>query len=553
MIEIAEDQIEAVRVRLSDPVWRICNLYQIRSEGGDVVPFVPRPEQRKFLERFFRQSKRRQFVPKARKFGMSTLLMLLQLDMCVFSKADQPVHCAVVDLRDDDAKGKLSIAALAWTAGPRHLNPAVAEVWKDLHKLRRLTKKNDSLMQWEARLGQREGSKIEADVSFRGGTPQFLMISEFGPISAFFPRKAAEIVSGAINAVPPGGAVIIETTMEAGTWGEAFRFFEMALGNEGKENLTTEDYELFFIPWWVHPSYTLPPVGPFWQPSHETLKYFTKLEEEHGIKLPPERWAWYEKRKTVVGHAMFQQFPSIPSECTHVAIAGQIYPQVTEARAAGRVRDVMPIEKGYPLIVSSDLGGDSDATALWLVQMAGRDLLWHDWEEMTGAGAAGFAECIRRWEREHGQISLILLPHDGGRKEMGSGMSYAEQLVKNHGIASRAIKVVPMTHNRWEGIDHMRKLFPRSWWHRRCDRKVAAAEGGQPLPSGIGRLEGYRKKPLAASGRMMEEPLHDACSHTADAARTLGEALLLKIVQEASLAGAGAPARPGGGMWVVMP
>ena len=41
--------------RFRDPVWRISNLYAIRTRDGKVVPFRPRPQQLQVLQMIYRQ------------------------------------------------------------------------------------------------------------------------------------------------------------------------------------------------------------------------------------------------------------------------------------------------------------------------------------------------------------------------------------------------------------------------------------------------------------------------------------------------------------------
>ena len=60
--------------RFRDPVWRISNLYAIRTRDGKVVPFRPRPQQLQVLQMIYRQGLKRIVILKARQLGFSTLL-----------------------------------------------------------------------------------------------------------------------------------------------------------------------------------------------------------------------------------------------------------------------------------------------------------------------------------------------------------------------------------------------------------------------------------------------------------------------------------------------
>ncbi len=97
---------EQMAACLGDKRWRLNNLMLILpedDEDGGLIPFVMRAEQ----EQFLRERHNRNFVPKARKLGMSTLIVLDNLDEAL---TVPNTHCAIVDYREDDALKKLDIA-----------------------------------------------------------------------------------------------------------------------------------------------------------------------------------------------------------------------------------------------------------------------------------------------------------------------------------------------------------------------------------------------------------------------------------------------------------
>src|SRR5690606_23034444 len=57
-------------------------------------------------------------------------------------------------------------------------------------------------------------SVLRVGTSMRGGTLQYLHVSEFGKTCAKFPDKAREIVTGSLNTVKAGQFVFIESTAE---------------------------------------------------------------------------------------------------------------------------------------------------------------------------------------------------------------------------------------------------------------------------------------------------------------------------------------------------
>ena len=55
--------------RFKDPVFRISNLYSIRTREGKVIPFRPRPQQLQVLDMLYRQKLKRVCILKARQLG----------------------------------------------------------------------------------------------------------------------------------------------------------------------------------------------------------------------------------------------------------------------------------------------------------------------------------------------------------------------------------------------------------------------------------------------------------------------------------------------------
>ena len=505
---------QAIHAKLSDRLWRLDNLYVILDENGVMAPFVARPEQREVRE----SAELREFIPKSRKLGMSTEIAIEFGDECVFSPN---LRAAIVDKTDDDAHDKLQIFRFAWENGPKHPDPAIATIWQGIHAGNALVTDNEGEMAWS------NGSRFEAGVSFVGGTINRLHVSEYGPIAAQKPAKAAEIKRGSMNAVPPGGKIKVETTMEGGPFGLCYELFQLALQGEA-------GWKFRFFPWHTHPSYVLPGQKPKRQ---ETLEYIAECAKR-GLALSDERWAWYELRKREQKDEMWSQFPTFADECVRSPVAGRIYPVITELRQKGRVRE-FEAEKIAPMYCAFDLGV-SDATAGWVIQPAGKDLNWLDWCEWEGEGAARTADVIRGWEARHGKrFANILLPHDANIRDKGTGKTYVDALVAA-GIDRGRIIVVQRAVDVWDGINAVRDLLPHSWFHSRTDEPRIGL-GGESLPSGLGCLEAYRRAPPTPGGVIREMPLHDLTSHSADAARTFAEAVWNGVVKAGSFSGHGSP------------
>lgn len=491
---------DKLHAKLSSKSWRLRNLYLILDEDSVMVPLVLRGEQEAFLA----ERHTRNLVPKARKLGMSTGIVIDYLDECVFNRN---THCAHIDFREDDAAKKLAIAKFAWENGPKHPNPAIAGIWRVIHSSLELVKDNGSCLAWS------NGSKQEAGMSFMGGTPRRLHISEFGPLAAQRPEAAAKVKQGSFNAVPLTGIIDIETTMEGGPIGECYEIFQLACDAVGRD-LTPLDWRLHFFPWYNHPSYILPGHVPR---KAETERYFHGLKAKHGVTVSLARQAWYEVKAAEQKESMFTQFPSTADECVRSTAKDAIYPEVTTLRTQGRVKEFNH-ERALPMFTAWDVGV-SDFTSGWLIQPVGREHLVLAWYEGEGHGAATVADVIRGWEQQFGKKILTnLMPHDVKQRSRNDGKTYLEALVKA-GIPLHTVTVVPRTPSIWDGINDVRDILPHCIFHARCDEKRLSPTG-EKLPSGVQCLEGYRKQPPTPGGVLREMPLHDRFSHSADAFRT---------------------------------
>ena len=489
---------------LSSKDWRMRNLYLILPEDdeeGGMIPFILRAEQDEYLDK----RHNRNMTPKARKLGMSTLIVLDYLDECITTPK---THCAHIDFKEDDAFKKLEIARMAWTNGPNHPNPVIAACWRHIHEVNPLVSDASGCLKWS------NGSKQEAGTSFMGGTPRRLHWSEAGPMSAQAPDRAAKVKRGSLNAIGANGIIDVETTMEGGEGTVARNIFDLALKMVGKP-LTRMDWKLHFFPWFGHPSYDLPGHSPQ-QP--ETLKYIREMQEKHAIKLPASRWAWYEKKREEQREDIWTQFPTIAEECTRAIVVGQIFPGMVTLRSKGRIRE-LDIEAKYPLFSFWDIG--NDGVCAWLGQFPGRDVLWHRFHFNKGKGAAYCAALIQDWQDSLGRtIARHFFPHDVDYRDKGYSKTYRAQLVEA-GVPSHKIITVPIAGDKWDGINAVRDRIPRFYFDPKCE-EIGSDDAGEELPSGIACLVNYRTQPKAASGAIRVLPLHDIHSHGADAMITFG-------------------------------
>lgn len=194
------------------------------------------------------------------------------------------------------------------------------------------------------------------------------------------------------------------------------------------------------------------------------------------------------------------------------AVIGSYYGKALAALdAAGRITAV-PHDPTMPVYTAWDLGID-DSTAIWFVQVVGREVRVIDYLEARGRALTDLARDVmaKRYSyQEH------YLPHDVDTREMTSAKTRKETL-EGLGLSPiRAGSKLPVA----DGINAARSMLPRCIFDAtRCEK-------------GLNALRQYRSVWDDKLGTPQKKPLHDWASHGADAFREL--AVQLFDVAEAS-------------------
>ena len=177
-------------------------------------------------------------ILKARQLGITTLFAIFYLDMCLWNT---DINAAIIADRQKNSleifQDKVKFAYDCLPAAVKAMVPARRD--------------NANELRFE------NGSVYRVGTSLRGGTVQFLHISEFGKICRESPDKAEEIITGALNTVQVGQFITIESTAEA----REGAFASMVRRCQDRElkglPVGQMDYKLFFLPWHRHPEYAL--------------------------------------------------------------------------------------------------------------------------------------------------------------------------------------------------------------------------------------------------------------------------------------------------------
>lgn len=485
----AEAAAELKRL-LSDPMWRIQNLYKIIVKGDDeaeglVLPFKPNAAQLEFLDRLWH----RNIILKARQLGFTTLISIVWLDHALFNANSR---CGII-AQDREAAEVIfrDKVKFAYDNLPAHLKKAMPLARDSATEL----------------LFAHNNSSIRVATSMRSGTIHRLHISEFGKICAKYPEKAEEVVRGSLPAVPLSGVAIIESTAE----GQEGKFYEMtqaakASADAGKQ-LTERDYRFHFFPWWADPNYRMDPERVIITDKDE--KYFDSIEAGQNCTLDDRQRAWYVATRDAdfAGDqtSMWQEYPSTPTEAFQVSTEGCYYTeQITTARKKGRILAIPELDE--PVNTFWDIG-NSDGTAIWLHQQVGMEDRFIGYIE-------GHGETLKHYVKELQDTGYVwnkhFLPHDAAHKRLSDTNKSTKQMLEDLGL--RNTSVVPQITDLLAGIQMTRAAFGSAYFDETACK------------TGVQRLENYKKRWDSTNGRFSSEPKKDINTEGADAFRQWAQA-----------------------------
>lgn len=485
---------EQFAAAMGDPLWRLSNLYWIKTkteseddeDEGLVVRFKPNRYQRRLLKKLHH----RNIILKARQLGFTTLIQILFLDYALFTPN---VRCGVIAHTDDAALKVFKKIKFAYDRLPDVLKATVPLKTCNAHEMELAN-----------------GSVLTVGTSMRSDTIHYLHISEFGKICAKFPHRAEEVITGTIPAVPNTGIIFIESTAE----GRDGAFYKMsqraeALAQAGKE-LTPKEYRFHFFPWHDADEYKLDPTGVVISASdHE---YFDQIEAKVGKTITPEQRAWWisTRDNDFAGEAskMWQEYPSTPEEAFQQSTAGTYYAiQIAKARKEKRFTTV-PHQPGIPVNTFWDIGR-GDGTAVWLHQRIGMRNHFIKFIEGWGEPYSYFVAEMQKtgwiWGRHY-------LPHDGAYVRQGQDYDTElspQQMLENLGL--RNIEIVERVGELQHGIQAVRDVFGSCWFD----------EAG--CKEGIIHLEMYRKRWNPQMQCWSDTPQKDVHTEGADSFRQFAQ------------------------------
>lgn len=492
--EMTPDQFEAA---MADPMWRLSNLYWIKTktesededDDGFVVKFRPNRYQRRLLKRLHH----RNIILKARQLGFTTLIQILFLDYALFTPN---VRCGVIAHTDDAALKIFKKIKFAYDRLPDIIKQSVPLVTCNAHEMELAN-----------------GSVLTVGTSMRSDTIHYLHVSEFGKICAKFPHRAEEVITGTIPSVPTTGVIFIESTAE----GRDGAFFKMsqraeALAQSGK-TLTPKEYRFHFFPWHDAEEYQIDATGVLITASdHE---YFDELEAKLGKTITLEQRAWWVSTRdndfAGQDEKMWQEYPSTPAEAFAQSTEGTYYKkQLAAARKERRILPRIPTLDSVPCMTFWDIG-NSDGTAIWVLQRVGMENRWIRFYEEWGEP---YSHAVK-WLNTLGLVfAKHYLPHDADHVRQGQSVNKSPKQMLEELMPGHRFEIVPRIQDVNWGIQQTRDAFPTYYFDE------------EHCKEGLAHIENYRKKWNQQQACWSDEPdKAGGHSEAADALRQHGQAL----------------------------
>ncbi len=186
-------------------------------------------------------------------------------------------------------------------------------------------------------------------------------------------------------------------------------------------------------------------------------------------------------------------------ECSFTAaVSGSYYGRlITIADKQKRITTV-PLDSNVGVETWWDLG-IGDSTAIWFAQRVGQEIHLIDYYETSGESLAHYADKL---EEKGYAYSNHIAPHDIMARELGTGKSRME-VARDLGIDFEVAPKLEVDH----GIETVRNYLPHCYFDR------------EKCKVGLDALRQYRKQWDDKNQVFKNKPLHDWCSHAADAFR----------------------------------
>ena len=463
--------------------WRLNNLYRIVDRNSSSIPFRLNHVQESVLDNLHN----RNIILKARQLGMSTFAVLYMLDEVLFNFN---LAGGIVSYSLEHAQHIFKkIIGHALDTLPKELKPLTGIVQQSA---REITLSN--------------GSSLRVDTTLRGGSYPLVLISEFGKTCARNPQKAEEVMTGTLQAVSREGRVIIESTGEGN---EGF-FAELVMesSRRGNENLSSLDYKLFFFPWMEEPTYVLQEKVTY---DTALTDYFNGVEKETGRIISQDQRNWYAIQSKILGDKMRQEYPSTVSEAFLASSDAFYFAQaIAKAYSENRCLYSPLYDALLPVYIAMDIGLN-DLTVMIFFQLAHGEIRVVDYYEDRNKDVDFYAKFLLQDKKY--LYHTIFLPHDSVKRDpLDIENSYERDFRR----------LFSSTGTKFIVLKKMDKQLQISHARIKLDRCVFNVSKVKIL---LDNLSKYRKKWNEATGRYLDDPLHNEASNYGDAFQYMSQAV----------------------------
>ena len=263
--------------KLHDRLWRLSNLYKIKTKEKKLVTLNPNRAQLAYLA----EETNRDIILKARQLGFSTLKLIEQLDFVIFNRN---ASAAVIAHKREKVEMLFEIVKLAYENLDGFVKPRAS-----------YDNRNELYF-------PELNSKIYVSTDTRGETVHNLHVSELAYI-----EHAEDKMLGILESVPKNGTISFESTAN-GTAGYFYNVWE------DKAN----EFTKHFFPWTSDPKYSQTAYFSL----EELIAEYTPLQIQYGLmpeiwsrlNLTKEQFAWYIGKVRRHRERVMQEYPSTPIE-----------------------------------------------------------------------------------------------------------------------------------------------------------------------------------------------------------------------------------------------
>lgn len=447
-----QSQSMTVKDNLSNPYWRLNNLYWIIDENSNRVKFKMRMAQEKFYAELWYWNE----LLKSRQHGFSTEIDLIGLDLCLWN---DNIEAGIIAHTLKDVQ---HIFATKIMYPYDNLSDAIKDRIPTV-------KSNANELRWA------NNSWMRVAMSMRSSTLRFLHVSERGKICAKYPKKAEELKTGTLPTLHEGSYFFDESTAEGGA-GDFYDACMQAQSDTAREKdgikLNKMQCRFHFFAWHDDPKNATEPMGI--EISDDLHRYFKFLLQDHQISLTDKQKAWYALKRDGaqgLGRLMKREHPSFPAEAFEQAVEGAVFGiELEKARSEGRVAFV-PYKDDVPVYTFWDVGVGHPTSVLF-VQFIGEEVRIIDYHEEANRGMTYHCKVVTDKEYIYGKHYF---PHDARKRSLETATPLLDTVREL--LHSKDVEVVERCHSKGDSIQAARMIFPHVFFDTKKTTRLVKCLG----------------------------------------------------------------------------